>query len=119
EGGDNAINIGTLQTRALTIADFRFSDPDDSPQNNLEAVHVGTVSLNGGTLTANGQTVTNGSTITVQDLTNGKVLFTASNQAGGNVFITFQVQDDGGLPVENTDQSANTLTFTVFAVPHI
>src|SRR5207244_146095 len=89
------------------------------PANNLKDVQVTAVSLgtSGATLTDAGVPVTATTTISVSDIVNGKLLFTAPSQTP-DVFFSFKVQDDGGTPVADTDPTAKTLTFHVFAVNH-
>ena len=60
-----------------------------------------------------------GDFISVSDIASGKLLFQTPSTTG-NVFFTFQVQDDGGIANGgvDTDQSPNTLTFTIVAVNH-
>ena len=114
------MGVNANSTYTVQASDFHFSDdPTDIPANNLKAVQVTAVSLgsSGATLTNAGTPITANSTISVSDIVNGKLLFTAPSQTP-DVFFSFKVQDDGGTPIADTDPTAKTLTFHVFAFPH-
>ena len=91
--------VTTLEDTAYTFtaADFGFTDPSDSPANNLLAVKITTLPA-AGTLTDNGVAVTAGQFITLADITAGLLKFTPVANANGSAYasFTFQVQDDGG-----------------------
>ena len=72
-----------------------------------------------GTLTLDGNAVSNDAVIAVADI--GKLVFapaTANANGTGYATVTFQVKDDGGTDNsgQDTDQSANTITFDVTPV---
>ena len=99
--------------------DFGFTDPNDTPANNLLAVKITTLPA-AGTLTDNGVAVTAGQFIPVADITGGKLKFTPAANANGAAYasFTFQVQDDGGTANGGVDldPSPKTITINVTAV---
>ena len=105
--------------RALTTADFGYSDSSDSPANSLLAVKITTLPT-AGSLTLNGVAVTAGQFVPVASINAGLLVFTPAANANGVGYsnFTFQVQDNGGTANGgiDLDQSANTLTFNVTAV---
>ena len=81
------------------MADFGFTDPQDTPADAFQAVRVTTLPANG-SLTLNGLPVAAGQLVLVSDITLGKLLFTGAANASGSPYssFTFQVKDDGGRP---------------------
>ena len=118
-GTDNT--IATLEDTAHTFAasDFGFTDPNDSPANNLLAVEITTLPA-AGTLTDNGVAVTAGEFVSVTDVNAGRLVFTPAANVNGNGYahFTFQVEDDGGTANGgvNLDQSPNTITINLTPV---
>ena len=108
--------VTTLENTAYTFAaaDFGFSDPNDSPPNNLLAVKITTLPA-AGTLTDNGVAVTAGQFVAVADINGGKLKFTPAANASGAVYasFTFQVQDDGGTANGGVDLDPSPKTMTV------
>lgn len=117
-GADKTVTTLEDTAYTLTVADFGFTDPNDSPANSLQAVRI--FSLPGfGTLTHNGVAVTAGTTVTVADVNSGLLKWTPpANMNGTFASFAFQVQDDGGTANggSNLDNSTNTITFNVTAV---
>jgi len=113
--------VMTLENTAyiFAVADFGFSDPNDSPANTLAAVKITTLP-GAGTLTDNGVAVTAGQIIAVADITGGKLIFAPAAYANGTSYagFTFQVQDNGSIASggANLDPSAKTMTVNVTAV---
>ena len=113
--------VTTLEDTAYTFtaADFGFSDPSDSPANNLLAVKITTLPVNGN-LTDNGVAVAAGQFVSVTDIVAGKLKFTPAANANGTAYasFTFQVQDDGGTANGGVDLDpvAKTMTVNVTAV---
>jgi hypothetical protein len=115
--------VGTNSTVATTedgpytfgAADFGFTDPGDTPANNLLAVKLTTLPA-AGSLTLNGVAVTAGQVISAADLIAGKLKFAPAANANGAGYasFTFQVQDDGGGI--DLDVTARTMTIDVTAV---
>ena len=118
-GADNTLT--TLEDTPYTFSttDFGFSDPSDSPANNLQAVEITTLPT-AGTLTDNGIAVTAGQFVSAADIAGGKLVFTPDANANGTGYasLTFQVQDDGGTANGGVDidASPNTITFDVTPV---
>lgn len=100
-------------------ANFGFTDPDDSPDNNLLAVKVTTLPV-AGSLTLNGAPLSPGTFVSKADIDAGKLKFSPVADANGSPYttFTFQVQDDGGVADGgiDLDASPNTLTINVTAV---
>jgi CSLREA domain-containing protein len=114
-GTDNTVS--TAEDNAYTFAaiDFGFTDPNDSPANNLLAVKITTLpSL--GTLTNNNIAVNAGDSIPVANINGGLLKFTPVTDGNGTPYttFTFQVQDDGGG--SDIDPTPNTMTINVTAV---
>ncbi len=113
--------VTTLEDMAYTFtaADFGFSDPNDTPANNLLAVEITTLP-GAGTLTDNGVAVTAGQFVTVADISGGKLVFTPAANANGAGYasFTFQVEDDGGTANggSNLDATPRTMTVNVTSV---
>jgi len=113
--------ITTVEDAAYTFtaADFGFSDPNDSPANNLMAVRIATLP-GSGTLSNNSIAVTVGQFVSVADIAAGRLRFTPASNANGNNYasFTFQVQDDGGTAIGGVDLdlTPNTITFNVTPV---
>jgi len=85
-GRNNIVTTLEDTTYAFTAADFGFTDPADgagaSGANNLQAVVITTLPT-AGTLTDNGNTVHAGDSISVADISTGKLIFSpAANQNG-------------------------------------
>ncbi|MEY2565753.1 MAG: trimeric autotransporter adhesin [Actinomycetota bacterium] len=103
----------------FTAADFGFTDPSDTPANNLFAVRITTVP-GAGTLTKSGSPVSAGVIVSVADITAGNLAFTPAANGKGTPYtsFTFQVQDDGGFANfgADLDPTANTLTVNVTSV---
>ncbi len=100
------------------VADFGFSDPNDTPANSLLAVKITTLP-GAGTLTDNGVAVTAGQFVSVADITAGKLVFTPAANANGNNYaqFTFQVQDNGGTGNGGVDLDPTPKTLTVNVTP--
>ena len=108
-GTDNRITINPGDQRVMSVADFGFSDPNDSPQNAFRSILITTVPASG-SLTYNNAPVHTGDVITVADIQSGALKFTSGN---ADTTFGFQVQDDGGTANGgvDTDPTANTITF--------
>ncbi len=120
EGTDGTITATEDTTYALTEADFGFSDPVEG--HGFNSVIITTLpDAAAGALYLNGTAVTAGDEILVDDINLGKLTFEPVADLYGSAVttFTFQVKDDGGTANggEDTDQSANTLTIDITAVP--
>ena len=112
--------IATPQDTPYTFAtaDFGFSDPHDTPPNNLLAVKITTLPT-AGTLVDNGAAVSAGQFIAVADISGGELQFDAAPGASGTSYasFTFQVQDDGGTANGGVDLDPSPKTMTVNVTP--
>ena len=121
-GADRTVSTNEDTAYTFTAGDFGFSDPNDSPANNLLAVKITTLPLVG-TFTNNGNTFLAGQFIAVADITSGKLKFTpvADSNGAGITSFTFQVQDDGGTVGSgiDLDPTANTITIDVTGIADI
>src|SRR5262249_46236943 len=116
EGTDGTVTINEDQLYTFSIqgTEFGFNDPNNTPQDGIFAVK--NVNLVGpGTLTLNGSPLAANATVLMQDIRLGALKYKPAADAFGATYarVVFQVQDDGGLPLQDTDQSPNTLTFAV------
>ncbi|MDI1227824.1 MAG: cadherin-like domain-containing protein, partial [bacterium] len=119
QGTDTTVTTLEDTAYAFTVANFGFSDPNDSPANTFLDVRITTLPVNG-TLRLSGVAVTAGQDITAANIASGLLTFTpvANANGAGYASFTFQVRDNGGTTgggVER-DQSANTMTVNVTAV---
>src|SRR5262249_51887470 len=99
--------------------DFGFSDPNDSPANNLAAVQIDSLPT-AGTLLLNGVPVTAGELVAASEIAAGNLTFSPAANANGAGYasFTFQVQDDGGTANGGAemDPTPNTITVNVTSV---
>jgi len=95
-------------------ADFGFTDPHDSPANQLQAVRITTLP-GAGTLTDNGTAITAGQFVTVGAIDAGRLVFRPAADANGTPYasFTFQVQDDGGTANGGVDLDPTPRSLTV------
>jgi hypothetical protein len=118
-GADKTVTILEDNSYTFVAGDFGFTDPNDTPANNLLAVKITTLPA-AGSLTDNNVAVSAGQFIPVADITGGKLKFTPAADGTGSPYasFTFQVQDDGGTTNSGVDldQSPNTMTINVTAV---
>ena len=99
--------------------DFGFSDTHDSPANAFAAVTITNIT-GGGSLTDDGSPVADGDSVSIADITAGKLVFSpaADDNGLGYASFDFQVQDDGGTATGGVDldPSANVMTIDVTEV---
>ncbi|MDO9006146.1 MAG: cadherin-like domain-containing protein, partial [Aquabacterium sp.] len=113
--------VSTLEDTAytFTVADFGFTDPQDTPANALAAVRITTLPA-AGSLTLNGVAVIAGDFISAADIAAGLLVYTPGADANGAGYasFSFQVQDDGGTANggANLDTTARTMTLNVTSV---
>jgi Calx-beta domain/Bacterial Ig domain len=114
-GTDNTVTTNEDTVYTFTVPDFGFTDPNDSPANNLLAVKITTLP-GAGTLTNNNVAVSAGDFIPVANISGGLLKFTPVANANGTPYtsFTFQVQDDGGG--SDLDPTPNTMTINVTAI---
>ena len=119
-GANNTVTTAGNTPYTFTKADFGFSDPNDTPPNNLLAVKI-TTRPNAGTLSDNGVAVTAGQFVSVADINSGKLVFIPAANANGAGYasFTFQVQDDGGTANGGTNLDPSPKTMTINVAPVI
>jgi hypothetical protein len=115
-GTSTTVTMTHNTTLTLTISNFGFADPSDSPANSLLAVKITTLPALG-SLTDKGVAVTAGQFIPVADITAGKLKYTPLTNGAGTAYtrFTFQVQDNGGIANVgiDTDPTPRTMTISV------
>jgi hypothetical protein len=114
-GADNTVTTPEDTAYTFAVADFGFSDPNDTPPNTLLAVKITTLPALG-TLTNNNVAVNANDFIPVANITGGLLKFTPVANEFGTPYtsFTFQVQDNGGGT--DLDPTPNTMTINVTAV---
>jgi len=118
-GTTSAVTILEDASYTFGASSFGYSDPADTPANNLLAVKITTLPASG-ILTDNGVAVTAGQFISASEISSGLLRFTPAANAKGTPYanFTFQVQDDGGTANggTNLDPTPKTLTLNVTPV---
>ena len=105
---------GRGRTRILAAADFGFADPAEG---NAFAGVVLTTLPASGDLYLNGVAITvAGTFVSIADIDGNLLTFRPDPNGNGTGYasFTFQVRDNGGG--QNTDQSANTISFNVTSI---
>ncbi|TAK89420.1 MAG: retention module-containing protein, partial [Burkholderiaceae bacterium] len=119
QGSNATFTINEDTNHVLTVANFGFSDPNDTPANAFINVQITTLPT-AGTLLLNGAAIIAGQFISVSDINSGLLVFHPASNANGVGYanFTFQVQDDGGTlnGGVNLDPTPNTITFNVTPV---
>jgi hypothetical protein len=117
-GTDGTVTTLEESTYVFLVADFGFSDPQDSPANNLLAVRITTLP-SAGALANGGVAVTAGQLIAAGDISGGNLRFTPAADASGISYasFTFQVQDDGGTANGGVDLDPTPNVLTIDVVP--
>ena len=118
-GADNTVAAAEDTPYAFNLAAFGFSDPDNTPANNLTSVQI--VSLpTAGVLKLTGVAVVAGAQVSAADIAAGQLVYTpaANAQGTGYATFTFRVRDDGGTAGGGVDLDplARTMTIDVTAV---
>src|SRR5439155_739305 len=115
-----ATTVSTPEDTAYLFvrADFGFTDPHDSPANQLQAVRITTLP-GAGALSDNGTVVTAGQFVSVGDIDAGRLVFTPVTHASGTPYasFTFQVQDNGGTANGGLDLDPTPRALTVNVTP--
>lgn len=116
-GTDNTLNLLEDTPHTFAAVDFGFTDPADSPPNNLNRVRITTLPT-AGTMEVSGSAVSAGDYITAANIPH--LVFTPAADASGTPYtsFTFQVEDDGGTADGgvNLDPTPNTITINITAV---
>jgi endonuclease/exonuclease/phosphatase family metal-dependent hydrolase len=123
-GGDSKVKTYINVPYTFTLADFKFSDPNNSPPDAFDALRISELPT-AGVLTLSGSAVTVGQFIPVSQIASGSFRYVPpSNRIGLPIAsFKFQVRDSGGTanggsnldPVPNTillnvDQSRSTMS---------
>jgi hypothetical protein len=113
-GANNTVTVLENQAYAFTASDFGFSDPNNTPPNQLKAVEITTIPT-AGTLSDAGVAVTAGQFVPVADINGGELVFTPAHDASGAGYagFTFQVQDDGGTANGGVDLDPSPRTMAI------
>lgn len=120
----SAVATPELVTYTFWLADFGFSDSQDSPANALASIKIVSLPLEG-TLSLNGiNMLTSGQIVSRSDLINRKFVYSVANFAGPTAFayqdkFTFQVQDDGGTANGGLDLDPTRRSTTINVPPYI
>src|SRR5207253_849909 len=99
-GTDKTVTTNEDTSYVFTVADFGFTDLNDSPANALAAAKISSLPL-AGTLRYDGTAITAaGLEVSAADIAAGKLTFAPAADANGATYasFTFQVRDDGGTP---------------------
>ncbi|MEA3013736.1 MAG: trimeric autotransporter adhesin, partial [Sphingomonadales bacterium] len=116
-GTSNVFTVNEDSTFTFAEAHFGFTDPVEG--DDFLGVVIATIPA-AGTLLLDGVAVTAGQFVSLHDIALGKLTFAPAADASGTPYgsFTFQVRDDGGTGNggQDTDQSPNTVTFSVTAV---
>jgi VCBS repeat-containing protein len=117
-GTDAAVTTLEDTPYIFQVADFGFSDPNDTPGNNFLAVTIDTVPFVG-SLTLNGIALTAGQTVAAAEIAAGLLTFAPAPNANGNAYaaFTFRVQDDGGTANGGIDRDLSPKTLTINVAP--
>ena len=117
QGADNLISVTEDTPLPLTLANFGFSDPQDSTnpdQPTFVTINQAPVT---GILNLNGSAVTNGTTVSTTDIIAGDLIYIPSPDSFGLAFdnLQFSVHDSGSVlnGGQNIDQIPNTLIFDI------
>ncbi len=116
-GIDSTVSLLEDTPFTLQNSDFGFSDTIDG--NEILAVQVNTLPLNG-MLELNGNRVSTAEIVSAEDINSGYLQYIPPPQIHGHDIdqVTFQVRDNGGTDNGgiDLDQTENTLTFDVLTV---
>jgi len=114
-GGNRGVAVLEDRTVALTLNNFGFSDPNDTPGDDFVGVVISTLPL--GSLELNGEAVSAGQFITVQDIDAGNLVYAPAENGFGAPYstLTFQVRDNGSdtSPSGNQDSTPASLRIDV------
>ncbi len=117
QGADVVLLATEDVPRAFSAADFGISDTGDTPANILQSVIITTLPASG-TLLLSGNPVIAGQVVLAAQIPSLAWTPPLDSNGPGLGAFTFQVVDDGGTASggQNTDQSPNSLSFTVASV---
>src|SRR5262249_14445703 len=112
--------VTTVQNTAYVFgaSDFGFTDTSDNPANTLTAVKI-TVLPTAGTIADNGTTLTAGQSVSVAEISSGKLIYNPATGGSGtaNASVQFKVQDTGGTANGGIDPDPTARTITINVTP--
>ena len=114
-GTDTTVTTPEDTQYTFTVANFGFTDANDTPANAFQSVVITTLPA-AGSLTLSGAGFAAGTEVSVADITAGNLKFAPAAGATGSPYtsFTFQVRDDGGGV--NLDPTPNTMSIDVTPV---
>lgn len=119
DGANKAVTLLEDGNYVLKSADFGFSDSGGGPVNQLKAIVLSSLPA-AGQLTLAGAAVAKDQTVSLDDITTGKLKFTPAQNGNGLNYAAFgfRVQDNGGTlnGGVDIDPTPNQLTFDVTGV---
>ncbi|REK09098.1 MAG: DUF4214 domain-containing protein [Planctomycetota bacterium] len=103
-GSDAQVLLAPGETYTFSTSDFGFSDTDDALPDELAAVRISSLP-DSGRLTFDGFSVAQFDVIPADQITLGRLQFTATSppDVTASTSFTFQVQDDGGVAGGGSD----------------
>ena len=115
---DATITLNENTEYTFSVADFGFSDPNNTPANIFDSVKISTLPA-AGALTLDGFPVAAGQFITASSLNAGSLKFTPAVNASGLPYTTFsfQVRDNGGTLNGGYDLDPTPNVFTINVNP--
>lgn len=111
-GTSSTIAIGHNTPYTFAIADFGFTDPNDSPPDSFYEFHI-IAAPSHGTLTFYGTTMNSGDAQLTTGVGLGALVYTPTTGYSGTDTITFKVQDDGGTANSGNDTDTTARTWTL------
>ena len=90
-GTDNSVTTNEDTAYTFTVADFGFTDPNDTPDDAFQAVKITTLATNG-TLKLGAAAVTTGQVILVTDIAAGNLKFHPDADENGTPYATYTFQ---------------------------
>lgn len=117
-GADNTLTLAEDGSHIFVLADFGFSDPNDSPPNSLS--HVRLVTLPGaGTLTLSGGGVIATQEISLASINAGNFRYTPAPNASGLNYASFdfKLRDNGGTANGGVDLETSVHTLQLDVTP--
>jgi hypothetical protein len=117
-GADGTVTTLEDSPYTFQLADFAFSDPDDSPADNLLSVTIVSLPVSG-TLLYEGAPVLAGQTVEAYDISLGELQFAPAANENGLAYasFTFQIHDSGGVANGGIDIDPTSRTLTINVTP--
>ena len=117
-GTDGVVSTNEDATYTFQVTDFAFSDPSDSPADNLQSVTIVSLPASG-TLLYEGAPVLAGQVIDAFDIGLGELQFVPTVNENGMAYasFTFQIHDSGGIADGGIDTDPISRTLTINVTP--